>query len=232
MRTSGVRPLALLLAASDKGDPLMASMEVGEGKVVSLAVDTTYHWAFNSRRGRDDTFPCFERFWRRLVLYLAGKSHGEGFSVEIRAASALLSPGESVPFEVTVTDERGRPVRDAKVEVEMESASGARTALPLTAGRADLRLEAGQVLALLYLGLIASGLCFFLWNSGAKRTSAGVLSVMNNLKIPLAVACSLLFFGEEGNIPALIGGGAVILAALLLGRTAERRAAGRKRSPA
>ncbi len=139
VRTSGVRPLASLLAASDKGDPLMALMEVGEGKVVSLAVDTTYHWAFNSRRGRDDTFPCFERFWRRLVLYLAGKSHGEGFSVEIRAARTLLSPGESAPFEVTVTDERGRPVRDAKVEVEMESASGARTALALTADGDVLR---------------------------------------------------------------------------------------------
>jgi len=92
----------------------------------------------------------------------------------------------------------------------------------LTAGPADLRLEPGQVLALLYLGLLASGLCFFLWNYGAKRTSAGLLSVMNNVKIPLAVACSLLFFGEKGNVSALLWGGAVILAALVLGGAAGR----------
>ncbi|MFZ5494771.1 MAG: EamA family transporter [Verrucomicrobiota bacterium] len=60
-----------------------------------------------------------------------------------------------------------------------------------------------QSLTLLYLGVLASGLGFFLWNLGATRTGTGALAVMNNAKIPLAVACSLLFFGEYADVPRL-----------------------------
>jgi len=47
---------------------------------------------------------------------------------------------------------------------------------------------------ILYLGLLPSGLCFFLWNAGARRVNAGLLAVLNNAKMPLAVGASLLFF--------------------------------------
>ena len=60
-------------------------------------------------------------------------------------------------------------------------------------------LSASQALTLLYLGVVASGIGFFLWNVGATRVSAGQLAVMNNAKIPLAVACSLLVFGERAD---------------------------------
>ncbi|MDR2982098.1 MAG: EamA family transporter [Puniceicoccales bacterium] len=55
-----------------------------------------------------------------------------------------------------------------------------------------------------YLGAIASGLGFFMWNRGVAQTNAGTLAVFNNMKIPLAVICSLLFFHSEANIPRLI----------------------------
>lgn len=57
---------------------------------------------------------------------------------------------------------------------------------------------------LAYLGILASGLAFFGWNLGALRVNAGTLAVFNNLKIPLAVAVSLLVFGETANVPRLI----------------------------
>lgn len=60
-----------------------------------------------------------------------------------------------------------------------------------------------QTATLLYLGVLASGVGFFLWNVGATRVSAGVLAVMNNLKIPLAVAVALLFFQEKASLPVL-----------------------------
>ena len=47
--------------------------------------------------------------------------------------------------------------------------------------------------------MVASGLGFFLWNVGATRVGSGTLAVMNNAKIPLAVACSLLIFGEQAD---------------------------------
>ncbi|HMN12164.1 MAG TPA: DMT family transporter [Bellilinea sp.] len=73
-----------------------------------------------------------------------------------------------------------------------------------------------QILTLVFLGAVSSGLCFFMWNVGARRVNAGTLAVFNDLKIPLAVAVSLLVFREKTNVPSLlIGGGIVVLAVLL-----------------
>ena len=50
---------------------------------------------------------------------------------------------------------------------------------------------AWQGAVLVYLGIVASGIGFFLWNAGARRSAPGVLAVGNNLKIPLAAAVFL-----------------------------------------
>jgi len=93
-----------------------------------------------------------------------------------------------------------------------------------------VRWPAGPVpwLVLGYLGAVASGLGFFLWNAGARRVNAGTLAVFNNLKVPLAVAVSLLFFGELADLPRLLAGGAVVIAALWL----NERFRARRTSPA
>lgn len=97
---------------------------------------------------------------------------------------------------------------------------GALLATALAAGISTpwpgLRLAGNQVWTLLYLSILASGICFFLWNYGAKKTNVGALAILNNLKVPLAVACSILFFHEQGDIPRLFLGGGLILAALFL----------------
>ncbi len=77
-------------------------------------------------------------------------------------------------------------------------------------------MEAGQWLTLIYLGLVASGLGFFLWNRGATLVNAGTLAVFNNLKIPLAITVALVFFGEEADIGRLTLGGLFVLGALWL----------------
>ena len=76
-------------------------------------------------------------------------------------------------------------------------------------------LNAHQFVTLLYLGTLVSGLSYFLWNTGARRVPAGALAVMNNLKIPLGVAVSLLVFKEHTSIPGLLAGGVLICAALI-----------------
>lgn len=84
----------------------------------------------------------------------------------------------------------------------------------------SVTLTGTQALTLLYLGIVASGLAFFLWNKGAARVGTGTLAVMNNAKIPLMIACSLLFFHESARWPRLLLGGALMLFAVWL---AERR---------
>ena len=79
------------------------------------------------------------------------------------------------------------------------------TALPITPKQAGI---------LLYLGVIASGLGFFLWNIGARRVSSGTLAIFNNLKIPLGILVSVVLFGEIADWPRLLGGGALMALAL------------------
>jgi drug/metabolite transporter (DMT)-like permease len=82
-----------------------------------------------------------------------------------------------------------------------------------------------QWLNLLYLGALASGLGFFLWNYGARRTNIGALAIFNNLKIPLAIIVSLIFFHEKTDLPSLLLGGLIILGSLLLNEGFEKRQA-------
>lgn len=79
-----------------------------------------------------------------------------------------------------------------------------------------LALTSTQIGTLLYLGAVASGISFFLWNIGARRVNAGTLAIFNDLKIPLAVMVSLLFFGEQASLPHLVVGGAIVVGALVL----------------
>jgi len=88
-------------------------------------------------------------------------------------------------------------------------------ALPFVLADAPPAPTPGQWAVLVYLGVVASGICFFLWNRGARLVSAGQLAVMNNLKIPLGVAVSLFVFREPANLWTLLVGALLIGAALL-----------------
>ena len=110
------------------------------------------------------------------------------------------------------------PVNDRQV-FALLYAGGLAATLPLALARnnlATLGLNHGQLWTLLYLGVVASGLCFFWWNLGSTRVSTATLAVFNNAKVPLGVACSLLFFGESADLPRLLIGGVLMIAALAL----------------
>jgi drug/metabolite transporter (DMT)-like permease len=81
-----------------------------------------------------------------------------------------------------------------------------------------LTVTSTQAWTLLYLGVLASGVGFFLWNVGATRVGSGLLAVMNNVKVPLGVACSLLFFGERAPLFPLLASLGVLGFAVWLAR--------------
>jgi drug/metabolite transporter (DMT)-like permease len=81
----------------------------------------------------------------------------------------------------------------------------AAAALGLRDAALPATVTASHAWTLVYLGVLASGVGFFLWNVGATRVGAGTLAVMNNAKVPLAVACSVVFFGEKASLPRLAG---------------------------
>ncbi|MCU4676782.1 DMT family transporter [Catenovulum sp. 2E275] len=69
---------------------------------------------------------------------------------------------------------------------------------------------------LVYLGIVASGIGFFVWNKGATLVNVGVLAVMNNLLIPAGIVVNLLIWNRDADIGRLLLGGAIITFALLL----------------
>lgn len=85
-----------------------------------------------------------------------------------------------------------------------------------------LDMSIRQLLVLIYLGAIASGLCFFMWNKGAVTTNTATLAVFNNLKAPLAIVVSLVFFNETTNIPRLVVGLTLITVALIMAERYSR----------
>lgn len=102
------------------------------------------------------------------------------------------------------------------------------TAAPAAAGThwASMVITLKQAAILLYLGAVASGLCFFLWNIGARRTGSATLAVFNNLKIPLGILVAVLFFGEKADWLRLLTGGTLMAAALFVNRTEIRSGRG------
>ena len=96
------------------------------------------------------------------------------------------------------------------VTVALAASSGPWAGLPAAGPRAWL--------VLLYLGAVASGLGFFLFNAGARRVDVGTLAAFNNLKIPLAILASALVFHEAVDWARLAAGGTVLALALGLNR--------------
>jgi drug/metabolite transporter (DMT)-like permease len=78
----------------------------------------------------------------------------------------------------------------------------------------NISLNSNEIFSILYLGIIASGIGFFLWNYGARKTNTGSLAIFNNLKIPIGIFVSLIFFGEKVNLVNLFLGGLIVTVAL------------------
>lgn len=80
----------------------------------------------------------------------------------------------------------------------------------------EFAISTKQILTLGYLGVIASGLGFFLWNIGVTKVEEGTLAILNNFKIPLGVIFALIILNESINLIQLSIGTILLLLALYL----------------
>ncbi|WP_338559138.1 carboxylate/amino acid/amine transporter [Erwinia sp. E_sp_B04_7] len=69
---------------------------------------------------------------------------------------------------------------------------------------------------LIWLGVAASGLGYFMWNYGATQVDAGTLGIMNNMHVPAGLLVNLAIWQQQPHWPSFIIGAAVILASLLV----------------
>jgi len=69
---------------------------------------------------------------------------------------------------------------------------------------------------LLWLGIGASGVGYFLWNKGATLVNAGTLAVMNNALIPAGLAVNLLIWNRDADLNRLLAGSVILLLSLAI----------------
>lgn len=88
-----------------------------------------------------------------------------------------------------------------------------------------LSLPAKGWFILLWLGLLPSGVAFYLFNSGARQVTVATLAVMNNLKIPIGLLVVLLIFQQSDSIdswPRFLAGSILMLSALWIPQSRKK----------
>lgn len=73
-----------------------------------------------------------------------------------------------------------------------------------------------QWFALLWLGIAASGIGYYLWNRGVTLVDNGTMAIMNNALIPAGLVINFFFNKGEINYSRLIAGAALIIISLAL----------------
>lgn len=73
-----------------------------------------------------------------------------------------------------------------------------------------------QISILIWLGVVASGFGYYFWNKGASEVDSGVLAIMNNAVIPLAIVINFLFWHKDIEIVKFLIGSFFMVFALVL----------------
>jgi len=117
---AGVKPAAVVLAVTPGQRPLIVWQQVGKGRSLAIAFDTTWNWVLN----RDDTAAIQKRFWRQVALHLANATGGLWIETDATsyALSTLVKP-PAVALRVGVEDSKGVP-QPAGVEITVTDPAG------------------------------------------------------------------------------------------------------------
>lgn len=69
---------------------------------------------------------------------------------------------------------------------------------------------------IIWLGVVASGLCYFLWNYGATKVDSGTLAIMNNVVIPVGIVVNVVLWHQSIEWSRFLTGSLVILLSLIV----------------
>jgi len=73
-----------------------------------------------------------------------------------------------------------------------------------------------QWFIIIWLGVVASGLCYFLWNYGATKVDSGTLAIMNNMVIPIGILLNVVIWHQQIEWMRFIIGSAIIMLSLVI----------------
>jgi len=147
-RVARIKPGASLLAvreASDTDDsssssrithhaslPVLAVQNVGKGKALSLAADTTWRWEMQRPPEGEDHF---RRFWGNVVRFMAPDPRIAPNSPQILRYQSRSAVGERITLATRLVDAVYKPIREADLVVKVTSPSGRLTRIYPRDGR-------------------------------------------------------------------------------------------------
>ncbi|NLE19217.1 MAG: DMT family transporter [Clostridiales bacterium] len=166
---------------------------------------------------------CFALSTLGLVMML-GVSGGSAGDLR----GILLALGSAVLYATVIMMNRAAGDADGVARTFVQFCAAALALLPYLAfgqGFQVARLDAGAALSLLVLGLFHTGICYCLYFTALPHLRGQQVAILSYLDPLVAVLLSVLLLGEHVSPLQLLGGGLMLLGALLNETLARRRRA-------
>jgi len=125
---AGVKPGATMLMAhptlktATGVRPIAAAWSYGRGRVISSALDGTWHW----RTARKTESDYHQRWWGLACRWLAGDPRSNKPFGDLVAENGVIEIGKPARFFMTLKDTEGNPRIDATAEFTVESPGGSK----------------------------------------------------------------------------------------------------------
>ncbi len=94
--------------------PLLVASEYGLGRVLALAVDSTFRWYRQGFR------PQHQQFWRQMLLWLARKDAADAGKVSLQLNQRRIPSGGTLSFDAAARDKTGAVIEDAEMSVKLK----------------------------------------------------------------------------------------------------------------
>jgi uncharacterized membrane protein len=115
---------ALVLAVqSGTTEPVLVSMDIGKGRTLAFAGDTTWRWEILGQPKSTEGLEAHARFWKQVVLWLAHQDEAEG-NVWIKPDRRRLDAGEKLGFTVGLRGKGGVEASEAHFDVKVIDPKG------------------------------------------------------------------------------------------------------------
>ncbi len=112
--------------ATSKELPLLVLNRFGDGRVATLATDSTWRWRM---RGFEDEH---RKFWRQLLLWTAKQDELLEGELAVELERSRFAPGENVDFRVVYRPKEGEDLSKLKAKATVVGPDGSRTDVALT----------------------------------------------------------------------------------------------------
>lgn len=112
------KALARVLGQAENGLPLLVAQDIGRGRSMAFAADTTYQWVLGGKRDEH------QRFWQQVILWLAHKELQGDEATWLQLAQRRLRPGQAQDLTFGARDKDKRPIDDATFQVSIKGPGG------------------------------------------------------------------------------------------------------------